>query len=285
VLDAALSGLPSGGAYALVGVAVVLLYRLAGVMSIAVSVFGAFGAFVMVASFDQGLPLGVAVLVGLAAGAVLSAAMGVLTAWRFPDSDAITRSVVTIGMAITLLAVAFRVFGDTPRSFPPLFPGSSFTVSGVVVSATNVLAVLLAVSLGVGLWVLLRSTRVGLRMMAMSDRPVTAELLGIPLGVYTVSVWATSGAAATAAAILAAPTRQADFTSLSLLVVPGLAAALLGAFRSFGLTVAAGLGIGVLEAMAVRWDAVSTYRNALPFLVILIVLLWSQRGEVWDEAR
>ena len=199
-MDAALSGLPSGGAYALVGVAVVLLYRLAGVMSIAVSVFGAFGAFVMVASFDQGLPLGVAVLVGLAAGAVLSAAMGVVTAWRFPDSDAITRSVVTIGMAITLLAVAFRVFGDTPRSFPPLFPGSSFTVSGVIISATNVLAVLLAVSLGIGLWALLRSTRVGLRMMAMSDRPVTAELLGIPLGVYTVSVWATSGAAATAAA-------------------------------------------------------------------------------------
>ncbi len=285
MLDSALSGLPSGGAYALVGVAVVLLYRLAGVMSIAVSVFGAFGAFVMVASFDRGLSLGLAVPLGIVAGAVLSAAMGLVMAWLFPDSDAITRSVVTIGMAITLLAVSSRLFGDTPRSFPPLFPGSSFTVSGVVVTATNVLAVVLAIVLAGALWLLLHSTRIGVRMMAMSSRPVSAELLGVPLGLYTVAVWATGGAVATIAPILAAPTRQADFTSLSLLVVPGLAAALLGAFRSFTLTVLAGLGIGVLEALAVRWEAISTYRNALPFLVILVVLMWAQRAEVWDDAR
>lgn len=89
----------------------------------------------------------------------------------------------------------------------------------------------------------------------------------------------------TLAPILVAPTRQADFPSLSLLVVPGLAAALLGAFRSFGLTVAAGFGIGILQGVAVRWENVGTYRSTFPFLIILIVLLWSQRGEVWDEAR
>jgi len=122
-------------------------------------------------------------------------------------------------------------------------------------------------------------------MAAMSSRPVSAELLGIPTRRYTVVVWAIGGAVATTAPILAAPTRQADFTSLSLLVVPGLAAALLGAFRSFGLTVFAGIAIGVLEAAAVQWDSVADYRTTLPFLLILIVLMWSQRGEVWDEAR
>ncbi len=285
MLDAALSGLPSGGAYALVGVAVLLLYRLAGVLSIAVSVCGAFGAFITVSTFDKGLPLLPAILLGIASGAALSGALGIVIAWLFPDSDPITRLVVTIGMAIALLAIAFRVFGDTPRSFPPLFPGSSFTVSGVVITATSALAVVLAVSLAAGLWALLNRTRVGVRMMAMSSRPVSAELLGIPLGLYTVVVWASGGAVATVAPILAAPTRQADFTSLSLLVVPGLAAALLGGFRSFSVTVAAGIGIGVVEGMAVRWDAISGYRSTLPFLVIVVVLLWTERGEVWDESR
>lgn len=285
MLDAALSGLPSGGAYALVGVAVVLMYRLAGVMNIAVSVFGAFGAFAMVSVFDQGLPIVWAVLLGVLVGSALSAAMGMLMAWLFSDSDAITRSAVTIAMAITLLAVAFRVFGDTPRSFPELFPGSSFTVSYVVVKTTSVVAIGIATALATMLWLLLKQTRIGCQMAAMSTRPVSAELLGIPVRSYTIAVWATGGAVVTIAPILVAPTRQADFTSLSLLVVPGLAAALLGAFRSFSATVAAGIGIGVLEAVAVRWESLSTYRTTLPFLVIMVVLMWSQRSEVWDELR
>lgn len=285
MIDAALSGLPSGGAYALVGVAVVLMYRLAGVMNIAVSVFGAFGAFGMVSVFDDGLPIGLALIVGILMGAALSAAMGVVMAWLFSDADAITRSAVTIGMAITLLAVAFRIFTDTPRSFPALFPGSSYELSNVVIKATNIIALLLAIVLAGLLSITLHRTRIGVRMAAMASRPVSAELLGIPTRRYTVVVWAIGGAVATIAPILAAPTRQADFTSLSLLVVPGLAAALLGAFRSFGLTVFAGIAIGVLEAAAVRWDAVADYRTTLPFLLILIVLMWSQRGEVWDEAR
>lgn len=285
MLDAALSGLPSGGAYALVGVAIVLMYRLAGVMNIAVSVFGAFGAFGMVTVFDDGVPIGVALVIGVLIGATLSAAMGVVMAWLFSDADAITRSAVTIAMAITLLAVAFRVFGDTPRSFPALFPGSSWEISNVVIKATNIIALLLAIVLAALLSITLHRTRIGVRMAAMASRPVSAELLGIPTRRYTVVVWAIGGAVATTAPILAAPTRQADFTSLSLLVVPGLAAALLGAFRSFGITVFAGIAIGVLEAAAVQWDSVAEYRTTLPFLLILIVLMWSQRGEVWDEAR
>ncbi len=285
MISAALSGLSSGGAYALVGVAVVLMYRLAGVMNIAVSVFGAFGAFSMVSAFDGGLGLWPSVVLGVCVGAATSGLMGLVMAWLFSDSDAITRSVATIAMAITFLSVAFRIFGDTPRSFPALFGDSALTVSGVVVKATNVFAIGLAVLLAGLLVLVLGRTRLGVRMVAMSNRPVSAELLGIPTRRYTVAVWLVGGAVATMAPILAAPTRQADFTSLSLLVVAGLAAALLGAFQSFGLTVVGGLGIGVLEAVAVRWDLVSSYRSTLPFLLILGVLMWSQRGEVWDESR
>jgi len=285
MLDAAISGLPSGGAYALVGVAVVLMYRLAGVMNIAVGAFGAFGAYVMVTMFEDGLALGVAVVLGILAGAVLGALMGILMAWQFPDAQPITRSAVTIAMAIGMLALAFRVFGDSPRSFPALFPGASVEISNVVLKAANLISIGLAIVLAGLLWFTLRHTRIGVRMAAMSSRPVSAELLGIPTRSYTVIVWGVGGAVATAALILAAPTRPADFPSLALLVVPGLAAALLGAFRSFGLTAAAGIAIGVIEGAAVRVEAVSDYRSTLPFILILIVLMWSQRSEVWDESR
>lgn len=285
MLDAAVSGLPAGGAYALVGVAVVLLYRLAGVMNIAVGAFGAFGAYVMVSMFDDGLALGPALMIGIVAGAMASAVMGVVMAWMFPDAEPIRRSAVTIAMAIAMLALGFRVFGDTPRSFPPLFPGSSVEVGNVVLKAANLISLGLAIVLAGFLWLLLRYTRIGIRMAAMSSRPVSAELLGIPTRAYTVIVWGIGGAVATIAMVLAAPTRAADFPSLALLVLPGLASALLGAFHSFGLTVAAGIAIGVVEGAAIRLDTVADYRGTFPFVLIVVVLMWSQRSEVWDESR
>ena len=73
--------------------------------------------------------------------------------------------------------------------------------------------------------------------------------------------------------------------SLSLLVVPALAAALIGAFRSFRAALLGGLMIGIVEGLVSGLDAFSQYRSTVPFLVILAVLLWSQRGARWDEAR
>lgn len=285
MLDAAISGLPSGGAYALVGVAVVLMYRLAGVMNISVAAFGAFGAYVMISLVEDGLPLALAVGLGMVAGAAISAVMGIVMAWLFPDAEPILRSAVTIAMTIAMLSLGFRVFGDAPRSFPALFPDSSVEVSSVVIGASNLMSIGLAMTLAGALWFILRHTRVGVRMAAMSSRPVTAELLGIPIRTYTVLVWGVGGAVTTIALILAAPTRSADFPSLALLVVPGLAAALLGAFRSFGLTVVAGITIGVIEGAAIRLDSISSYRGTFPFVLIAVVLMWSQRSEVWDESR
>ena len=106
-----------------------------------------------------------------------------------------------------------------------------------------------------------------------------------PVRIQTIGVWSLSGAVATVGLVMVAPTRPADVTSLGLVVVPALAAALLGGFRSFGLTVIGGLGIGILQSMSTRWGSFSAYRETLPFFAILAVLLWSQRKETWDDAR
>jgi branched-chain amino acid transport system permease protein len=85
--------------------------------------------------------------------------------------------------------------------------------------------------------------------------------------------------------LLTAPTTVNDQASLGLLVVPGCAAALVGAFRSLGLALLGGLALGVGEGVLAQTTAVGHYRDVVPFGVILAVLIWSQRKEVWDEAR
>lgn len=284
VIDAALAGLADGGLYALIGVTVMVMFRMGGVLNFAVALLGTFGAFVTVSVFEHGVPLGLALLIGTIVAACLAGLMGAIIAVFFGDANLITRSVATVGMMVGLFAVAFRLFGDSPHSFPVLVSGR-FTIGRTTISMTSVLAVGLAVMFALTLWLVLRGSRLGFRLAAMSARPVTAELLGIPVRIQTIGVWAVSGAAATVALMMVAPTRPADVTSLGLVVVPALAAALLGGFRSFGLTVIGGLGIGIVQSVSTRWESFSAYRDTLPFFAIMAVLIWSQRTEAWDDAR
>jgi len=93
------------------------------------------------------------------------------------------------------------------------------------------------------------------------------------------------GAVTAFAMMIIAPLRSPDFMSLSLLVVPALAAALIGAFRSFRAALLGGVLIGIVEGMVSALEFGARFRGVVPFLVILIVLLWSQRGARWDAAR
>jgi branched-chain amino acid transport system permease protein len=131
----------------------------------------------------------------------------------------------------------------------------------------------------------LARTRTGLELRALSQRPMAAELIGIRVRLLALGVWAVTGAVTAFALMIIAPLRSPDFASLSLLVVPALAAALIGAFVSFRAALIGGVMIGVLEGAVSALDFVSQYRSTVPFIVILAVLLWSQRGARWDEAR
>lgn len=285
MFDAAVSGIPSGGAYALIGVTVVLLYRMAGTLNFTAAVTGAFGAFTVVTVVDAGGSLLAAVFAGMIVGATTSGLLGVIAAGLFSDHDEITRSVVTIAMAMGLFAVAFRLFGDQPRSFPPLFGSSSLTVGAVVVPASNLVSVVLAVGLAIAISAMLDRTRLGLRYQALSFRASTAEALGVPVRSLLIAAWAFSGLVSAFALSLAAPTRQADMTSLGLMVLPAFAAALIGRFSSFTWTAIGGLALGVFEALTIRISAVAAYRGAIPFVVIVVLLLWTQRRALWDEVR
>jgi branched-chain amino acid transport system permease protein len=72
---------------------------------------------------------------------------------------------------------------------------------------------------------------------------------------------------------------------MSLLVVPAFAAALVGLFRNFYATVIGGIAIGVIQGMASESSTFAQYQDVVPFVIIVVAILWAQRGEVWDVAR
>lgn len=283
---AAVAGLTAGGAYALLGVCAVFTYRLVAVVNFAGAAIGAAGAFAFTMLVEAGAPMGVAAPTGVAVGAAVGVAVGaVMTRW-FADALAATKAAVAVALLVGLVAVGLRITGGQhPHNFPELISGAAFRLADVEVTNASVATIALAVLFTLAAHLFLTRSHVGLQLRALSERPVAAELIGIPVRRLSLWVWGVGSAATALALIIIAPQRAPNFLSLSLLVVPALAAALIGFFRNFWMTLAGGVAIGVLEGLASVIPNLGAYREALPFLVILAVLMWLQRGARWDEAR
>ena len=285
MLDGVVAGLVSGSAYAIVAVCVVVLYRLVGVLNFSQAALGAFGAYACYSLVEAGLPLWLAVLTGLAFSAGLAGLAGwALSRW-FGSPTVLVKSVISAVLFLVVLSVGYRLFGDSPRAMPSFVTETTLDVAGVRVSVATLIATIAALVIAAGLSLLLRHTQVGLQLRAMSERPVTAQLLGINTGRLAVIVWASTGVLSALAMLLIAPTRNPTFESMSFLIVPAVAAALVGSFSHVWIATVAALLIGVVEGAASRIDVLSDYRGVLPAVIILFALIWLRRREVWDAVR
>ena len=286
MLQGAIAGLAAGGLYAVLGVCLTLMSRLVRVVNFAQAATGMFGAFTAVWFVRQaGLPIWLAAILGVLVAGLLAVAIGWIAATWLSEASTTTRSAMTVGPLLLLISLSFILFGNKPQPFAPIIAGPAFSVGGVVISRVTVATVTLAIVVAVGCRLVLTRTSIGTKLRALSERPTTAELIGIPSKPLSVSVWAVTGIISALAIIIVAPSQSNDATSLSMLIVPASAAALLGAFRRLDLAVVGGLVLGLLSGLVAQIDQVSFVRNFLPFLFIVVFLLWTQRKEVWDAAR
>jgi branched-chain amino acid transport system permease protein len=283
---AAVAGLAAGGAYALLGVCAVFTYRLVAVVNFVGAAIGAAGAFAFAMLAEEGLPLWLSALTGITIGAAVGIAVGAIMTHWFADSSASTKAAVAVALLVGLAAVGLRITGGQhPHDFPSLISGSAFRLAGVEVTRASVATLTLALAFTLVANLFLNRSHIGLQLRALSERPLAAELIGIPVRALSLWVWGVVGGATAFALILIAPQRAPNFLALSLLIVPALAAALIGFFRNFWVTLVGGVAMGIVEGLASVIPNLGEYRTAVPFLVILAVLLWSQRGARWDDAR
>lgn len=286
MLQSGIAGLAdSGGAFGILAICLILLHRTTGVLNFAVAAVGTCGTFIMAVLYGHGWSYVPAALVGIVLGAVISVAFGLaLARWFFSASSAY-RAAVAIALLIGTVSVAQRVFGHQPRLIPPMVGGRGLNIDSVVITWSGVIALVFAVVLAGAVTELLRRTPVGLRLRAIAQRPVTSELIGLPVRQLSVAVWAVTGALATLALLLIAPGQSSDIPTLSLYVVPAMAAALVASFRRYRLAVAGALVLGGLQGMLSYSQSLTKWQNVIPFGVIVLLLLWFERREVWDEAR
>lgn len=285
MIQQALAGLVAGGAYAGIAVCIVLMYRMLGVLNFAQSGIGALAATVSLYAFrDLGLGVYPSVLMAIAAGALLGGLLGLLMARFFLESTVVTRSTVTIAFLVMTLAIGTRILDGSAYNFPDAFAGQSLILFGTGVPVGSLIEVAAAILLAMGVGQFLTRTRTGASLRAMSERPITAQLLGIPVKRLTVMVWAFSGAVSTLAVLFVLPTSTTSFPPLAYMTIYALGAALLGLLQSLTMAAIGGVLIGMLQSVVLATPA-GQYAQAVPFVIIILVMVWWSKGDVWSERR
>lgn len=268
-----IGGLANGALYGLLALGFVLVYRATSVVNFAIGEFLLVGAY-LTYTFALFLPLPLAMLAALPAAFLF----GLLVERGFVR-PLLGRSVVAVIMATIGLAAALDggvqlLWGPDLKYLRGELPHLGLEVGEVFVPSRAVWNLLLALPLGLGLLWLLRKSRYGVLVRAISEREVAALALGIPTARILATVWGISALLATLAGALLAVASGVgpNLVFLGLKVFP---VAILGGLDSVGGALLAGLILGVLEALSQRYlePLLPGFTEALPFVVVLLVLL------------
>jgi ABC-type branched-subunit amino acid transport system ATPase component/branched-subunit amino acid ABC-type transport system permease component len=268
-------GLTSGCAYALTASGIVTVYRGSGVLNFSHCAVGMAGAYGFYAFYGGGLakwPVVPAIVAGIVFSILLNLIIYLLIMRRLVRATQLARVVATIGVLIILQGLAAIHYGTYPIVVSFLSQNGVQLGSATLAYSTIVVMVALAVAT-ISLWAMFRFTRLGLAATALQERPDAARALGISPTPVGVVVWATGGALAAVAAILLLPVTQLSPSQSTSLLFPAFAAALLGRFRSYGMTVVAGLAIGIFESLLIGYNWPTYLVNVIPFAVIIIALM------------
>ncbi|MFT3820816.1 MAG: branched-chain amino acid ABC transporter permease [Rubrivivax sp.] len=274
------SGIVSGGIYALLAAAVVLIFKISEVVN-----FGQ-GEVFMAAGYAM-LALWLFPIVPLWLGVPIAVAVPVLCMWFFQGVvlTRIERSkglpvhvvIATLGMAYCLKGVVrLSGLGDTPRSFPSYVSTDTLRIGGAVVTYLDLTIVAVSLVLIAALFGLLLFTRIGLAMRAVGVNVRAASLVGINISRIQAVVWALSGLISAIAALLVSP-KLLMTPDMGDIITMSFAAAIIGGFNSLPGAVIGGFVVGIAQNLVGVFVSSSAI-VVTPFVAIMLVLILRPQG-------
>jgi branched-chain amino acid transport system permease protein len=277
LLQFVFSGLTVGAIYALVAIGFTLIYNASDIINFAQGEFVMLGGMTTVFLSMAGVPLPVAALLAI----VLTTAVGLILHRLAIDpargASPVVLIMITIGASVFLRGVAQIVFDKRFHSLPALFGNEPIHVGGAAILPQSLVVLAGATVIVVLLWLLVDRTLLGKAVIATAANRLAARLIGVNTRHIVDFSFAVSAAVGAIAGILITPIALTSYDAGTLLALKGFAAAMLGGIGSALGAVVGGLLIGMIEAMSAGYIS-SNYKDAVAFLIILIVLVAMPQG-------
>jgi branched-chain amino acid transport system permease protein len=240
------SGLATGGIYASVALALVMIYQATHLVNFAQGELAMFSTYIAWSLLQAGVPYWAAFLMTAAGAFVLGVLIERVIVRPVENSAILSVVIVFIGLLVIFNSLAGWIFSYTIKPFPSPFPaqplfGNSYVSSHELGSIAITLVVLAL------LFVFFRYTPLGLAMRAAAQNPVSSRLVGIRVGWMLALGWGLAGAIGAIAGMMVAPTVFLEPNMMSGILLYAFAAALLGGIDSPGGAVLGGFIVGVLE--------------------------------------
>ncbi|MFF0043028.1 ATP-binding cassette domain-containing protein [Streptomyces mirabilis] len=280
ILRFTLLGLGLGALYALTAHGIVLVYRGSGVLNLAHGAIGMAGAYVQwELAGRHSVPYWPATACGVLASTVLGVLTHLLVLRPLRRASTLARLVATLAVFIVLTAIAVKRYGDSVQLVPGKLPTRLLTIAGATVSEDRAWLLGIALAVTVVLHLLYKRTLFGLGTTAVAENEGAAASLGWSPDLIATGNWALGSALAGVTGILIVPVIGLSVTGLTTLLLSALAAALVGRFSSFPVTLAGGLVIGIVQSELTRFGSdVTGLASSVPFLFIALVLVTRGRA-------
>lgn len=273
------SGIAAGSVYALIALAMVIIYRTTEVLNFAQGDMAMMTTYVALALLVAGgLPFLGALLLALAFAALLGAGAEFALLRRAKEPSVLGLIIITLGLEMIVFGFASWKWGGEPRDMPtPLGPMDVVVVGGVIMSHLELATIAIAALVITGLFVFLNRSKAGLAMRAAQQNRPVARLMGIRVRRVEMGAWALAAVIGGIAGLLVGPAATVEPYMMWDPMMKGFAAAVLGGMTSLPGAALGGAIIGIVENLFGFYVS-TAFKSVVPFAAILLMLAIKPSG-------
>jgi branched-chain amino acid transport system permease protein len=278
-----LSGLTTGGTYALIALGFSLVYNATGVINFAQGEFVMLGGIITAAAMAAwGLPLWLAALVAVAITTIVGLILDRAAIRPARHSSPVVLIIITVGASIFIRGLASIIWGPDERPLPAFSGDTPIVIFGATITPQSLWVLGATLVTALIMWAVFEYTIVGKAMRACAINPPAAQLCGIELSRMVSWSFALAAAIGAIAGIVLAPVTMAQYNVGTMLGLKGFCAAILGGLGNGLGSIIGGLVLGVLESLGAGLIS-SQYKDAIAFIVLIAMLLIRPSGILGRE--
>jgi branched-chain amino acid transport system permease protein len=265
-----LAGLATGGIYASIALAVVMIYQAIDHINFAQGEMAMFSTFVAWQLLQWGAPFWVAFVATVALSFMAGVAIDRVVFKPIHDAPVLSHVVAFIALLTILNSAAGFIWDYQIKSFPSPF-GSGQLLGQNLISPHDAGMIAVTLIMLVLLYLFFRHTRIGLAMRAAAASPESARLAGIRVGWMIALGWGMAAAVGAVAGMMIAPVVFLEPNMMLGILLYGFAGAVVGGLTSPGGAVLGGFSVGIIENLAGTYIPVVGRELKLSIALCIIV--------------
>jgi branched-chain amino acid transport system permease protein len=272
------SGIALGSIYALIALALVLIFKGAQLLNLAQGELVTIAAYFSLAILTQvQIPYLLVILPALVLAGIFALLVERIVIRPLIGSEEWPILLATWGVSITIRGMIGLIWGHEPRPLPSPFTSSHLRLGPYALSAQEVVIILTSLLMLTFFYLFFTRTKSGLAMQVVADNATGASLCGISVSRINALTWMTSGMVAAVAGITISPIFFLHVDMGFELLLSAFSAAVLGGFGSIIGAIVGGYLLGIIQTVSGGYMP-AAIKSSVPFVILILVLIFRPTG-------